>query len=485
MDKIKRIINCPIPVTACNFRCHYCYIGQTDGFAGEIRDLNHSPEFIAKALSAERLGGPCLMNLCGMGETLLAPYLVELTRRLLEQGHYVTLVTNGTINRRFEELCGLPQKLLERLFVKFSFHYLELTRLGLLGTFFENIRKIKQSGASFTVELTANDESIPFIGEIKATCAKELGADCHIIESRNNNDPGFPRLTKLPCEEHLRAWESFGSDLIRFQKSTWGIKRKEFCYAGQWVLNFYMETGDVTVCLGGGHKIANLYDDAEAPIHVAAIGTNCPWPHCYSSYFVMTGGAIPSLQTPCYAQMRNRVCADGSEWLGPKVKAFFGSQFIESNPEYSEEKKAYIDALMAVEYNNAENDWDRKKVGEILESQLTKEGVRSVAVYGTGKMGDWIVNLLKDTSVRIRFLVDEDFTDDGRLTFKTRAKRSVKYPLKRVIKSGGQPVLLNRYDRWPKTDAVIVSPYPQFEKIAAYAKGKTAARVIPLTELVD
>lgn len=484
VDKVKRVVNCPVPVTACNFKCHYCYIGQTDGFSGEIRELNHSPEFIAQALSLKRMGGPCLINICGMGETLLAPYVVELTKCLLGQGHYVTLVTNGTISKRFDELCALPENLLERLFIKFSFHYLELTRLGLMDTFFANIKKIKKSTASFTVELTANDESIAHIDDIRSVCLEELGAVCHIIESRNNNDSGMGRLTQLPCEDHLKAWSACDSDLIRFQQTTWGKKRKEFCYAGDWVLNFYMETGDVTACLGGGHKITNLYDDIERPLNATAIGTNCPWPHCYSSYFVMTNGAVPSVETPCYGLMRNRVCPDGTEWLKPKIKAFFSSQFKESNPEYSEDKKAYIDALMAEEYDNTENHYSKQKIIEILENQLTKKDIRSVSVYGTEKMGGWIADLLKGTSVRVKFIVKDDFTDDSHPTVKVKIKRYVKYSLKRILRHSQDPVLLNRYDRWPKTDLAIVSLYPRFEKISGLIYNKTKSRAVSLTELV-
>lgn len=59
--KVKRLINCFIPVSICNFECRYCYIPQCEG-----RKKNLMPEFklsaseIAQALSIKRLGGGAL-----------------------------------------------------------------------------------------------------------------------------------------------------------------------------------------------------------------------------------------------------------------------------------------------------------------------------------------------------------------------------------------------------------------------------------------
>ena len=95
MDKIKRFINVVIPITICNFRCHYCYLAQTNSFDKNIPKLQYDLEIIQKALNKDRLGGTSMMNLCAVGETLLAPYLFDLTNALLNNGHYITIVTNG------------------------------------------------------------------------------------------------------------------------------------------------------------------------------------------------------------------------------------------------------------------------------------------------------------------------------------------------------------------------------------------------------
>ena len=131
--KIKRYLDCYIPITTCNLRCSYCYIAQQGLFDSKPMKLDHSPEEIARALSPARMGGICCINLCAGGETLLAPQVIDIIRALLEQGHYVMVVTNGLLTQRFDELAGLTGELLRRLFFKFSFHYLELERKDAFG----------------------------------------------------------------------------------------------------------------------------------------------------------------------------------------------------------------------------------------------------------------------------------------------------------------------------------------------------------------
>ncbi|MDR2406911.1 MAG: radical SAM protein, partial [Bacteroidales bacterium] len=70
---IKRFINCNLPVTTCNLRCHYCYITQSGDFDKKPVRFNYSHECMAEALSVERLGGISYLNLCAEGETLLYP----------------------------------------------------------------------------------------------------------------------------------------------------------------------------------------------------------------------------------------------------------------------------------------------------------------------------------------------------------------------------------------------------------------------------
>ena len=94
MPKIKRFIECLLPVTACNLKCEYCYVIQENRRSGKIPKLKYSPQHMAKALSKERLGGVCYISICGAGETLLPRYIVEIVYELLKEGHYVNITNN-------------------------------------------------------------------------------------------------------------------------------------------------------------------------------------------------------------------------------------------------------------------------------------------------------------------------------------------------------------------------------------------------------
>ena len=56
MRKIKRLINCVLPLTMCNFKCHYCYLSQEKAFNKNIPKLKYDLDTIQKVLRIERLG---------------------------------------------------------------------------------------------------------------------------------------------------------------------------------------------------------------------------------------------------------------------------------------------------------------------------------------------------------------------------------------------------------------------------------------------
>ena len=339
MDSIKRYIDCHVPVTGCTLRCHYCYITQHRLFDSKLPKFKYSPEHVRKALSRERLGGTCLINLCGGGETLLPPEVPAYAKALLEEGHYVMIVTNGTIDKRFDEIAAFAPELTKRLFFKFSYHYMELKKRNLLNRFFSNIRKVRDAGCSFTLEATPSDEWIPYIDEMKQAAIDNVGAICHITIARDERDPDkLPILTSLPREEYEKTWETFNSPLFKYKLTIYEQRRREFCYAGDWSFYLHLGTGIMSQCYSS-HTYHNIFEDLSKPIPFKAIGKHCKEHHCYNGHSFIVLGDIPELKAPTYTELRNRKCNDGSEWLGAEMKHFMSTKLYQNNKEYSPLKK--------------------------------------------------------------------------------------------------------------------------------------------------
>lgn len=341
MDKIKRFIDCYIPTETCNLRCHYCYITQRRKFNAKIASFSHSPEEIRHAFSKKRWGGICLINMCAGGETLLSDEVLPVVKELLEEGHYVMIVTNGTLTKRFEEISNWPDYLLNRLFFKFSYHFLEMKRLGWTERFFDNVKRTKEAGASFTVEVTPSDELIPYIDELKENCMKYTGALCHMTIARDDRTKGIDILSDLSWDEYKKVWGDFDSSLFDFKAQIFQKKRNEFCYAGAWSYYLNLESGDLKQCYCG-EKIWNIYEKLNEAIPEKPIGHSCSLPYCYNGHAFLALGDIPELDTPTYEEERNRICSDGTQWLKPEMRAFMTTKLYECNEQYNMLKKEYI-----------------------------------------------------------------------------------------------------------------------------------------------
>ena len=333
LDKIKKFIDCYIPITTCNFRCPYCYITQNNRWNDALPEFKYSAQYVRKALSKERLGGTCLLNMCGGGETLLPPYIIELLKELLEEGHYIWVITNGSLNKRFEEISKFPKNLLYRLAFKFSFHYLELKRLNKLEDYVKNIKLMQDSGASFSIEITPYDELIEYIDEIKEFSLKNFGALPHITVAREDNTDNKKILTKLSKQEYNKVWSQFNSKMFSFKLSTFLVKRKEYCYAGKWSYILDIGKGVLRQCYSNNLQ-QNIFENMK-PIKIKSVGRKCLEPHCYNSHAFLTWGNIPRLKAPYYYEMRNRIQSDEKEWLNPYMKEFCSHKLEENNNKFN------------------------------------------------------------------------------------------------------------------------------------------------------
>lgn len=332
MDRLKRFIDCLVPNDSCILRCSYCFVGQKHKFGNKIVKFKYSSSFIRQALSIERLGGVCLINMCSAGETLLSSGLIDIVEELLREGHYLMVVTNGVLTQRIRKYAALDKDLLKHLMIKFSFHYMQLKEKNLLDKFFANLALIRDAGCSIGLELVPHDELIPYIDEVKKLCLEKAGALCHVTVARDITKQSIEHLSRYSLDEYKSIWGVFDSQILDFKTDIIYKKRKEFCYAGDWTALLNLDTGDLLQCYDG-KSLGNIFKNIDDPINFSPIGYNCKMPHCFNGHSFLTLGTIPELDTPTFDTMRDRVDSTYGPWLRPAMKNFMSQRLRDNNPQ--------------------------------------------------------------------------------------------------------------------------------------------------------
>lgn len=338
MEKIKRFIECLVPVTVCNIKCSYCYIIQENRRTEKMPDFNYDAEHIGRALSKGRLGGTSYISICGAGETLIPKEMPDIIESILRQGHYVNITTNGTMTKRFNQIREIDSRLLKHLHFAFSFHYLELKRINKINEFFDNVQKMKEAGCSFLVQVNLCDEYLPYLEEIKKLCEEKVGAAPQIAATRNELTEEISLMTQHTRQEYKQFGKQFNSPLFEFTMKNFMVKRKEFCYAGDWSAILNLGTGELTKCYAEG-KGQNIFEDISKPIKFSAVGSSCSSAYCINSSHFMSLGIIPGLDTPSYAGLRNRKEA---KWYTAEMEEFLNGKLYENNEQYSTTRKLIV-----------------------------------------------------------------------------------------------------------------------------------------------
>lgn len=334
MDKLNSFIEVLIPITQCNFKCHYCYVMQRD------ERTNHKAilppvDLICKALTKKRLNGISYISLCGAGETMLVKELPEITLGLLKEGHYINITTNGTITRcfdLFEKIAVEYPNLMKHLNFSFSLHHLELIRTNTYDKFWSNIDKCKKMGASFVLQLNLCDEYEPYLEEIKQLCLSHVGALPQVAATRNEIDVtnNIDLFTKHNKEEYIKIGRIMESPLFEYTMKNFMVKRNEFCYAGRFAYVLNMSTGIIKPCYCS-YNYQNIYDNLDKPIKLYPVGKHCQSPFCMNSSHFMSLGVIPDLKCdPSYADLRNRLTIYGSEWYQPEFKKMLSQKICDN-----------------------------------------------------------------------------------------------------------------------------------------------------------
>lgn len=333
MKQMKRLIVASIRSTACNMRCSYCYIGGVGAKKPIPAKFEYSVDHMAKAFTRSRLGGTCLIHFVSGGETLLPEESVEFTRRMLEEGHFVYLVTNMVLTERLRELLALPKDLLKRLIFHPSFHFLELKRLNKLDEYFSNIRGALRAGCSCAPSMVLNEDYVPYIREIEKLWMQKMGGLPQATPVRNVERPelavDFQRI-----DEFVQKG-AFNSVAYQITKRVENVKRTEFCYAGDWALMVNLLNGEASKCIRS-RCVQNVFKDLSRPILFEAQG-NCEAPWCMCGATFLSFGMIPDLNLPTVAESRGR-----KEWLNDEARAFLSSKLYDSNEEYGQFRKWWV-----------------------------------------------------------------------------------------------------------------------------------------------
>lgn len=343
MDKIVKFIECLVPVTICNLKCDYCYIIQENRRKNQMPKFKYTPKQIREALRKERLGGVAYISICGAGETLVADEVIDIAKELLEEGHYINITTNGTLNNKFDKIIEeIPQENLSKMHFAFSLHYLELKNKNLLDNFSRNIKLVRENGCSYTLQMNLYDKYTENITEIKNYCKRNFGFLPQLAatrdETQKNND-GIRLYTKKSQKEYQDDGKSFNSELFDYTMKNFRKKREEFCYAGDWSFLLDLATGEMRKCYCSRKKI-DIMKNPNKKIKFEAIGKNCESSYCINSSHFLSLGVIPELdKEPTYAQLRKR-----KDSYSQQMTQILNQKLYENNKEYKNLRKIIINS---------------------------------------------------------------------------------------------------------------------------------------------
>lgn len=470
---MKRLIGMFFPTNACNLNCSYCYINKD---INQLKEINRSLEDIERAFSPARLGGICFINISSNGEPLMAEKMIDIIKCLAGMGHYLMVLTNGTLSHRFSEIVKMDNELQKRVFFKFSFHYLELKRKNLLDVFFENVNKVKLSNFSFTIELMGDDYVLKNSNEIQKLCIEKIDAKPHISIPRDERQYTLGVLSKYSFERYVNQWKNqdYDSSFFEFKAKTYGKHVDWFCYAGMRSIWVNVETGMMHQCYHT--PIIQDFFDMKKDLKWLPVGNNCCEAHCYVSHMFMPLGIVDTpdgVKRESYFNMRNRCGGDGIDWVKPSMREVFENG-VECK-ELSDEEKLFVNE------ENRKLHWskpDRKQIinnillcwlkQKILSKDISEyfklNGYLSIAIYGFGELGRLLFMELKESGVNIAYIIDRD----------ANKLKNEFLDINFVLPE----------DDYSKVDAIIITPILDFFRVKEKCKEKCEYSLLAIEEVV-
>lgn len=342
-EKIVKRINATISTSGCNLRCEYCYLAQVKHKNHEnTKALRYSLETIFKACSKQRLGGTCIIQLIGDGETLLPSDVIPLIRGLLKEGHYVVVINNGTMTARIHELieCTELDETIDHLMFTFSLHFLELEKRKLLDIFEDNINYVKMKKVSFDISLVCSDDYIAAADRIHGFCNQNLGGVVPSVLPADQYDTGGNHIGMLSSYNQeiyyrniKRAFPSFD---IKYREDIENTDNHQFCYAGSWCFYVDFTTGRYSQCLRNEGPEHNFFEHLDEKLMAEPVGNRCRAPYCICGW-TKTLNLIPGASK--YEGVKKYINEPKYKYMSEKMLRACYSNFAETNKEYTEEQK--------------------------------------------------------------------------------------------------------------------------------------------------
>lgn len=304
----------------------------------------------------------------GDGETLLPADITDIVCGLIEEGHYVTVITNGTITERIKEIVERlkARALVSHLEFSLSLHYLELKRLGLLLTFAENVRYLKENQVSVRLNFILGPSVLDMADEVKAYCKESLGMKTSVGIARKDVNGANELLADCPEEEYFRIGDGFESYHFEQQKQSYlqrcrRPEEKKFCYAGEWSFCLDLTAGLYTQCTGINRVAYHFFERIDEPLRLDAVGKTCKAPYCACG-FAECHNLIPE---GCGYGRENDPLNEELRWITDEMRSAKFADLSLTNDEYTEEQKERCDlANMEYEYKKGISELVAVEFGE-------------------------------------------------------------------------------------------------------------------------
>ena len=203
---------------------------------------------------------------------------------------------------------------------------------------------MRDAGASILVQMNLCDSYMPYFDEIQQVATKYIGALPQLALTRNENTHPIQIYTSKSKEEYIQQGNKYQSPLFDFTTKNFGVKRREFCYAGEWSGVLDLSSGVLRKCYSSPDGV-DIFANPNSPIHFEPIGKNCQHEYCINSSHFMSLGIIPSIKTPSYSQLRNRPQA---RWQTPEMQQFLNSRLWESNRQYTRREMCSLERKLRI-----------------------------------------------------------------------------------------------------------------------------------------